>query len=320
MDHETNHINIISESFTSGCLRKFQKKHKSVETSAIKKWARQIFQGLCFLHTHDPPIIHGSLTCDNIFINRNTGEVKIGDPGLENLLQDPPLELFEELNEDFEIYLFGMCMLELATSQIPFSELVTVRDMYQKRIESGTMPDALAKVKDVQFRQFIEKCLVSGSTKVSTTELLKYSFLQTPNLTCSRRDPLVSVFELRRIIVKSEFKLKGEINLKGLILFKLRVDNLRGHKLDVEFKFDPQADTTLKVAREMIDAFALSSEDIILVAELMDNLIFRMAPCWKPLLLDFSPLKYSHGDLVPVFQVRFFSCLTVLRRNNDKGY
>lgn len=54
---------------------------------AVKRWARQILMGLNYLHNHDPPIIHRDLKCDNIFINGNQGEVKIGDLGLATILQ-----------------------------------------------------------------------------------------------------------------------------------------------------------------------------------------------------------------------------------------
>ena len=44
-------------------------------------------EGLFYLHSHDPPIIHRDLKCDNIFVNGNQGEVKIGDLGLAVILQ-----------------------------------------------------------------------------------------------------------------------------------------------------------------------------------------------------------------------------------------
>lgn len=53
----------------------------------MKNWARQILRGLLYLHSHDPPIIHRDLKCDNIFVNGNNGEVKIGDLGLATILR-----------------------------------------------------------------------------------------------------------------------------------------------------------------------------------------------------------------------------------------
>jgi WNK lysine deficient protein kinase len=42
----------------------------------------QILGGLNYLHTREPPIIHRDLKCQNIFINGNSGQAKIGDLGL----------------------------------------------------------------------------------------------------------------------------------------------------------------------------------------------------------------------------------------------
>jgi WNK lysine deficient protein kinase len=53
----------------------------------LKKWSKQILEGLLYLHSHDPPVIHRDLKCDNIFVNGNQGEVKIGDLGLAAILQ-----------------------------------------------------------------------------------------------------------------------------------------------------------------------------------------------------------------------------------------
>lgn len=68
---------------------RYRKKHKNVDMKAIKNWARQILRGLVYLHGHNPPIIHRDLKCDNIFVNGNHGEVKIGDLGLATVMQQP---------------------------------------------------------------------------------------------------------------------------------------------------------------------------------------------------------------------------------------
>lgn len=56
---------------------------------AVKSWARQILCGLDYLHSQNQPIIHRDLKCDNIFVNGNHGEVKIGDLGLAIVRQHP---------------------------------------------------------------------------------------------------------------------------------------------------------------------------------------------------------------------------------------
>lgn len=120
IDDQNKTVNIITELFTSGSLRqyvyspshdslkiplfwfyseispvisgpelwfRYRKKHKKVDMKAVKGWARQILSGLIYLHSHDPPIIHRDLKCDNIFINGNQGEVKIGDLGLATVME-----------------------------------------------------------------------------------------------------------------------------------------------------------------------------------------------------------------------------------------
>lgn len=58
-----------------------------MDIRAVKIWARQILEGLVYLHGHDPPVIHRDLKCDNIFVNGHLGQVKIGDLGLAAILR-----------------------------------------------------------------------------------------------------------------------------------------------------------------------------------------------------------------------------------------
>ncbi|KAM7279007.1 hypothetical protein ACFE04_006141 [Oxalis oulophora] len=168
----------------------YRQKHKRVNIRAVKDWCRQILKGLLYLHSHDPPVIHRDLKCDNIFINGNQGEVKIGDLGLAAILRKPPAahcvgtpefmapEVYEEAyNELVDIYSFGMCVLEMVTFEYPYSECTHPAQIY-KKVVSGKKPDALYKVKDLEVRQFVEKCLATVSLRLSARELLNDHFLQ----------------------------------------------------------------------------------------------------------------------------------------------
>ncbi|XP_054794840.1 probable serine/threonine-protein kinase WNK7 isoform X2 [Prosopis cineraria] len=196
IDNKNKTVNIITELFSSGSLRQ---KHKKVDMKALKGWARQILMGLNYLHGHNPPIIHRDLKCDNIFINGNQGEVKIGDLGLatflertnaESVIGTPEFmapELYDEnYNELADIYSFGMCMLELVTSEYPYSECKNSAQIY-KKVSSGIKPASLSKVKDPEMKLFIEKCLVPASQRMSAKELLIDPFLQMNSLARNRR-------------------------------------------------------------------------------------------------------------------------------------
>ncbi|KAL1806533.1 hypothetical protein ACET3Z_029601 [Daucus carota] len=190
VDAANRNINFVTEMFTSGTLRQYRQRHKNVNIRALKHWCRQILQGLLYLHSHDPPIIHRDLKCDNIFVNGNQGEVKIGDLGLAAILRKShaarcvgtpefmaPEVYAEEYNELVDIYAFGMCVLEMVTFEYPYSECFHPAQIY-KKVVSGQKPDSLYKVDDPEVRQFIEKCLATVSCRLPAAELLKDPFLQ----------------------------------------------------------------------------------------------------------------------------------------------
>ncbi|XAR68171.1 Non-specific serine/threonine protein kinase [Bertholletia excelsa] len=189
-DDKHNTLNFITEACTSGSLRDYRKKHRHVSIKAMKKWSKQILLGLDYLHTHDPCIIHRDLNCSNVFINGNIGKVKIGDLGLaaivekshhaHSLLGTPEYmapELYEEdYTELVDIYSFGMCLLELATMEIPYSECDSIVKIY-KKVTSGMMPQAMNKLSDPELAAFIKKCIGQPRARPSAADLLIDPFL-----------------------------------------------------------------------------------------------------------------------------------------------
>lgn len=188
-DEECSTLNFITEVCNSGNLRDYRKKHRHVSMRALKKWSKQILRGLDYLHTHDPCIIHRDLNCSNVFVNGNTGQVKIGDLGMaaivgkshsaHSVLGTPEFmapELYEEdYTEMVDIYSYGMCVLEMVTLEIPYSECDNVAKIY-KKVTSGERPRALNKVRDPEVKAFIERCLAQPRARPSASDLLRDPF------------------------------------------------------------------------------------------------------------------------------------------------
>ena len=174
---------------TSGTLKTYLRKLKKINVKVIRSWSRQILKGLQFLHSRTPPIIHRDLKCDNIFITGTTGSVKIGDLGLATLktrsfaksvIGTPEFmapEMYEEhYDEQVDVYAFGMCILEMATSEYPYSECSGPAQIY-KKVTSGIPPANYARVDSQELKDIIGQCIrAAKSERPSIKELLTMPF------------------------------------------------------------------------------------------------------------------------------------------------
>ncbi|XP_030938311.1 probable serine/threonine-protein kinase WNK3 isoform X2 [Quercus lobata] len=299
VDTKNESINFITEIFTSGTLRQYRKKHKYVDLRAMKKWSRQILEGLQYLHSHDPPVIHRDLKCDNILVNGNQGEVKIGDLGLAAILRQarsahsvigtPEFmapELYEEeYNELVDIYAFGMCLLELVTFEYPYVECANAAQIY-KKVTSGIKPASLAKVTDPSVRAFIEKCIAKASERLPAKELLMDPFLRSDedyesigrSLSLRTRHSKGSFDQIdigenakdSSPEISRDFTVQGQRRDVHTIFLKLRIADSSGHYRHIHFPFDIEEDTAVAVASEMVEELDLSDQDVSTIAEMID--------------------------------------------------
>ncbi|KAK4750716.1 hypothetical protein SAY87_004198 [Trapa incisa] len=285
IDTKQKNINFITEIFTSGTLRQYRKKHTHVDVRALKKWARQILEGLLYLHSHNPPIIHRDLKCDNIFVNGNQGEVKIGDLGLAAILNQATSahsvigtpefmapELYEEeYNELVDIYAFGMCLLELVTFEYPYVECANAAQIY-KKVTSGIKPASLEKVSDPRVRAFIEKCITNVSDRLSAKELLMDPFLQSDEESESvkfvhpQTNPIETASETSR-----DFSVQGQRKDVDTIFLKLKIMDSEGNFRNIHFPFDIEVDTSMAVASEMVKELDLTDQDVSTIAAMIDS-------------------------------------------------
>ncbi|KAH9776422.1 non-specific serine/threonine protein kinase [Citrus sinensis] len=307
VDTENEHINFITEIFTSGTLRQYRKKHKHVDLRALKKWSRQILEGLSYLHSHDPPVIHRDLKCDNIFVNGNQGEVKIGDLGLAAILAQARSahsviefmapELYEEeYNELVDIYAFGMCLLELVTFEYPYVECTNAAQIY-KKVTSGIKPASLAKVADNGVRAFIEKCIAEVSERLPAKELLGDPFLQSEDDESVGRSLRVKTHYSAETSHQAnldknaygssaetgrDFTVQGQRRDINTIFLKLRISDSTGHFRNIHFPFDTEADTAFAVASEMVEELNLTDQDVSTISAMIESEIRSHIPDWEP--------------------------------------
>uniref|UniRef100_A0A8D0TY12 non-specific serine/threonine protein kinase n=1 Tax=Sus scrofa TaxID=9823 RepID=A0A8D0TY12_PIG len=245
-------IVLVTELMTSGTLKTYLKRFKVMKPKVLRSWCRQILKGLQFLHTRTPPIIHRDLKCDNIFITGPTGSVKIGDLGLATLMRTsfaksvigtPEFmapEMYEEhYDESVDVYAFGMCMLEMATSEYPYSECQNAAQIYRK-VTSGIKPASFNKVTDPEVKEIIEGCIRQNkSERLSIRDLLNHAFFAEDTglrVELAEEDDYSNSSLALRLWVEDPKKLKGK-----------HKDNEA-----IEFSFNLETDTPEEVAYEMV--------------------------------------------------------------------
>ncbi|EPS72856.1 with no lysine kinase, partial [Genlisea aurea] len=274
IDSENRTFNFITEMFTSGTLRQYRAKYKRVNIRAIKRWAREILEGLVYLHGLDPPVIHRDLKCDNIFVNGHLGQVKIGDLGLAVILRQTsrtahtilgtpefmaPEVYAENYDELVDIYSYGMCVLEMIVHEYPYSECATSAQIYQN-VTRGMKPRAFYKVDDLEARRFIGKCLERASTRLPAKELIMDPFLDLDRRDSipTNRNPLSNEFDSKnRDDPRTDMTVTGKMNSDGTIFLKVQIAD-KGSVNNVFFPFDVESDTPLDVATEMVKELGIT--------------------------------------------------------------
>ncbi|KNC33245.1 hypothetical protein FF38_14549 [Lucilia cuprina] len=274
-------IVLVTELMLSGTLKSYLKRFKKINPKVLKSWCRQILKGLHFLHTRQLPIIHRDLKCDNIFITGTTGSVKIGDLGLATLknrshaksvIGTPEFmapEMYEEhYDESVDVYAFGMCMLEMAVSEYPYSECKGPAQIYKKVI-SGIKPAALSKVEDPKVREIIEKCIeLKKEDRPSCKDLLNSEFFEED-------------IGIRVEPTATEAFLNNPDN--NVIEFRLRFLDPKKrsskHKENeaIQFEFDIKKDDCEQLCHDMKQENIISEEDARAVVRLLKVQVYSLS-------------------------------------------
>ncbi|XP_048879587.1 serine/threonine-protein kinase WNK2-like isoform X3 [Brienomyrus brachyistius] len=255
-------IVLVTELMTSGTLKTYLRRFKLMKPKVLRSWCRQILKGLHFLHTRTPPIIHRDLKCDNIFITGPTGSVKIGDLGLATLkrasfatsvIGTPEFmapEMYEEhYDEAVDVYAFGMCMLEMATSEYPYAECQNAAQIYRK-VTSGVKPASYDKVTDPEIKEIIGECICHRKDKrFSIKDLLSHAFFAEDTglrVELAEEDDGKKSSIALKLWIEDPRKLKGKYRESGAI----------------EFTFDLEREVPEGVAQEMVESGLFQESDV----------------------------------------------------------
>lgn len=195
VNRERQEVNFVTEILSSGTLKKFINKVQVIRWKIAKRWALQILKGLEYLHSQEPSVIHRDLKCENIFINGTSGDLRIGDLGLStvhrngrvlSVLGTPEFmapDMYEEnsYDEKVDVYAFGMCLLEIFTKEIPYSECNNPAQIY-KKVSAGEPPEVLSRLQSKHARDFVMLCLGYRDEdghyiRPTVAELLQHPFL-----------------------------------------------------------------------------------------------------------------------------------------------
>eukprot|EP00887_Chlorella_sp_A99_P005539 scaffold1.g5539.t1 len=302
-DEEANAINMVTEFFTGGNLREYRQRSRQLGMQAVKKWTRQILQGLAYLHKQG--VVHGDLRPDKIYIHGHSGEIKIGDKGLPQLVPKrfapgimPEGDPTNQYTRSVDIFAFGLVILELATN----------RRLHTKDSDGGPSSsaadweDVLATVQDGDTRAFVARCLAPPDQRPSAAELLEAPFLRQkpPEQPKPPLQPQDSDLQRSMQLQKSRSdaalaKVRGEDYLfrftgkvrEGKHHFRLQMEydgdaepgeeEPHGTSKTIDFVFDHEVDTADEIAAEISNEFNLSITDRDICAAALKEWLDRMA-------------------------------------------
>ncbi|XLS80565.1 hypothetical protein HN51_046396, partial [Arachis hypogaea] len=101
------------------------------------------------------------------------------------------------------------------------------------------------------------------------------------------------VFEVKRTNKNNEFRLTGAKNDDNSISLTLRIADTNGGVRNIHFLFYFDTDTALAVASKMVEHLELADHDVAFIIDLIDYLVFKLLPWWKP-----SSTRCSLGESI----------------------
>eukprot|EP00747_Dinoflagellata_sp_TGD_P018264 gnl/TRDRNA2_/TRDRNA2_126376_c0_seq1.p1 gnl/TRDRNA2_/TRDRNA2_126376_c0~~gnl/TRDRNA2_/TRDRNA2_126376_c0_seq1.p1 ORF type:complete len:643 (+),score=111.19 gnl/TRDRNA2_/TRDRNA2_126376_c0_seq1:281-1930(+) len=202
-------VYLFLEFCSGGSLSKHLRAYGPLEEPLLRRYVGQLVDGLCYLHSLSPPVVHRDLKCDNLLLAHDAGtgatNVKITDFGCSKGLSgsdDGGQAVLSEaehsvvgsvfwmapevlrgrikLARPVDIWSVGCCVVEMVTGKRPWAEK-NFDNILQASIaimESDGIPLLPAHLPEAT-NTFVRACLrISPAERPSAAELRNYALLQ----------------------------------------------------------------------------------------------------------------------------------------------
>lgn len=187
-EENKNKVVIITELLQGGNLREYRKYQKTIKVKLIKKWIKQLLSALDYLHSND--YIHHDVKCQNILVDRVSGNLKLGDLLCAEKLDNKKYFTKYIGTEEFmapevkegkysfkaDIYSLGLTLIQLITMEKPYKEFQRKIDIYEAK-KKGEYPLSFNQIKNNEIKNFISLCLKEEKDRPSCKELLTNKWL-----------------------------------------------------------------------------------------------------------------------------------------------
>ena len=187
-EENKNKAVIITELLQGGNLKEYRKYQKKIKVKLIKKWIKQLLSVLDYLHSND--YIHHDVKCQNILVDRVSGNLKLGDLLCAEKLDNKKYFTKYIGTEEFmapevkegkysfkaDIYSFGLTLIQLITMEKPYKEFQRKIDIFEAK-KKGEYPLSFNQIKNNEIKNFISLCLKEEKERPTCKELLTYKWL-----------------------------------------------------------------------------------------------------------------------------------------------
>lgn len=146
---------------------------------------RDVLQGIRFLHSANPPIIHGDLKCANILVDSNF-RAKIADFGLSArcmavgtpFFMAPEVLKGGRITTQSDVYAFGVLLWEVMTHKVPYEEIIDMSpsEIIELVSEGKLRPDCQEGL-DQELVECMEECWAQDPEQRPTLEDLEIKLI-----------------------------------------------------------------------------------------------------------------------------------------------